>query len=84
MPIRRAGELESLEFIDANGTKRFLPDGRKKGGHFDIGDLNRAEAACVAKGFATAATIHEATGYPTEAAPDAVQCLSAIGAVSSV
>ncbi len=61
IPMRADGELVSLQFIGADGDKRFLPDGRTKGAYFAIG--RPADVICIAEGFATAATIHEATGH---------------------
>ena len=67
VPVRdRAGELQSLQYINADGEKRFLPGGRVSGGHFAIGKVSGT--VCVAEGFATAATIHEATGHPVAVA----------------
>jgi hypothetical protein len=37
IPMRIGKELHSLQFIAADGTKRFLPDGRVKGCYFLIG-----------------------------------------------
>jgi len=65
------GKLHSLQFIDANGNKRFLPGGRVTGCYSVIGTVQEATARgaiCVAEGWATAATIREATGIPTVAA----------------
>lgn len=63
VPIRdRAGEWQSLQFIAQDGEKRFLPGGRVTAGYFAIG--KPGGTVCIAEGFATAATIHEATGYP--------------------
>lgn len=63
------GKLSSLQFIGADGTKRFLPDGKKKGSYFlikgDDGPLH------IAEGYATAASIHEATGGTVLVAFDA-------------
>lgn len=67
VPVRdRAGVLHSLQRIDADGEKRFLPGGRVAGGYFSIGKF--AGCIIVAEGFATAATIHEATGHPVAVA----------------
>ena len=65
VPVRRGGELVSLQFIFPDGEKRFLSGGRVEGGYAMIpgtGDLILAE------GFATAASVHEATGQPVAAA----------------
>ncbi len=64
VPVRSDGELCSLQFIAADGSKRFLSGGRISGGYFSIGTVKGAESLCVAEGFATGATIHQATGYP--------------------
>lgn len=64
-----AGTLHSLEFIRPDGTKRFLYGGRKKGCYCAIG--KPGAVICIAEGFATAATIREATGYAVAVAFDA-------------
>lgn len=63
------GILHSLQYIDAEGNKRFLSGGRKKGCFFLIG--KNAKTLCIAEGYATAASIHEATGHMTAVAFDA-------------
>lgn len=69
IPIRdRDGEIHSVEFIDAEGGKMFLSGGRKGGLWFELGD--HAGVICVAEGYATAASIHEATGHHTVVAFD--------------
>ena len=68
IPMRKDGELHSLQRIWANGDKRFLTGGRTKGCYFQIGNPEGAAALCIAEGFATGATIHEATGRPVAVA----------------
>ena len=68
IPIRVGGEIHSLQFIGADGDKRFLAGGRVTGCAFGIGNTKGATALCIAEGFATGATIHEATGYPVAVA----------------
>ncbi|MBI5815439.1 MAG: DUF3987 domain-containing protein [Nitrospinae bacterium] len=67
-PLRIGAEIYSLQFINANGDKRFLTGGKVKGCYFIIGSTEGATALCIAEGFATGATIHEATGYPVAVA----------------
>lgn len=55
------GGITSVQFIGPNGNKRFLPGGKMQGGHFTIGVPD--SALCIVEGFATGATVHEATGY---------------------
>lgn len=70
VPLRDGeGTLHSLQFIDGAGNKRFLSDGRKNGCYFAIGIP--VASICVAEGYATAASIHEATGLPVAVAFDA-------------
>ena len=64
IPMRADGEIASLQFIGQDGIKRFLTDGRVKGSYFSIGNAKGAAALAIAEGYATGATIHEATGYP--------------------
>jgi putative DNA primase/helicase len=61
VPVRdRKGDIQSLQFITGDGVNRFLPGGHVAGNYYAIG--SPGETLCVAEGFATAATIHEATG----------------------
>ena len=64
IPGRIGEAIHTLQTISANGDKLFLTGGRKKGCYFTIGKTEGAAVVCIAEGYATAATIHEATGYP--------------------
>jgi phage/plasmid primase-like uncharacterized protein len=66
--MRDGGDIHSLQFIGPDGGKRFLTGGRVTGCYFSIGNPKGAAALCIAEGFATGATIHEATGYPVAVA----------------
>ena len=62
VPVRDAnGKLHSLEYIHTDGSKKFLTGGRIRGCYYSIGAPT--DVLCIAEGFATAASIHEATGY---------------------
>ena len=66
IPMRDGGEIHSLQFIGPDGDKRFLTGGRVSGCYFSIGKrdgLKPDGVICIAEGFATGATIHEATGH---------------------
>jgi putative DNA primase/helicase len=70
LPLRDAsGALQSLQFIDKDGAKRFLPGGKKRGCYCSIGKPDGV--LCIVEGFATGASIHEATGYAVVVAFDA-------------
>jgi len=58
------GRMMSLQFIDAAGTKIFMPNGRVESGHFVIGEQEKPGPLLIAEGYATAATLHELTGMP--------------------
>ena len=68
-----AGVLHSLQFIGASGTKRFLKGARVQGRYCLVGspgDEGRGEphvaardVVCVVEGFATGASVQEATGH---------------------
>lgn len=60
IPLRADGEIHSLQFISADGTKKFLTGGRIKGCYHSIGKPQGV--IYIAEGYATAASIHEATG----------------------
>ena len=68
----QAGNLGGGGFMTvqlADGRKTFLTGGRKRGCYYAIG--RPVDALCIAEGYATAATIHEATGQATACAFDA-------------
>jgi putative DNA primase/helicase len=62
-------KLVNLQFVNADGTKRFLRGGKKAGCFWWIG--KNTETILIAEGFATAASLHEATGHLTFVAYDA-------------
>jgi putative DNA primase/helicase len=78
VPMRdAAGELHNLQRIapalpaDGAPEKRFLPGGRKSGLFHLIGQAEGAAVLLLAEGYATAATVHEATGRPAVVGFDA-------------
>lgn len=60
------GQLHTLQFIGADGSKRFLTGGRIRGCYFAIG--RPAGVLLICEGFATACSLFMATGYATAAA----------------
>jgi putative DNA primase/helicase len=62
IPIRDTdGAIHSLQFIDGKGDKRFLSDGAIRG-HFYLIDGD-GDILLVCEGYATGASLHEATGH---------------------
>lgn len=68
VPVRQGNEITSLQFISPEGDKRFLSGGKVQGGYYSIGNPKDAPALCVCEGFATGASINEATGLPVAVA----------------
>ena len=62
------GQLSSLQYIAADGGKLYHPGGKTGGCSALLGTLDAPGTLYVAEGFATSATIHEATGRPCVAA----------------
>lgn len=62
------GDLSTLQYISADGGKMFHPGGQSGGRFWMLGAVDNAGALYVVEGFATAATINEATGRPCVAA----------------
>lgn len=58
-----AGKLWNVQRVFANGDKRFLTGGRVSGCFHVIGDIAASAWVLIAEGFATAATLHKATGH---------------------
>ena len=69
IPLHTAGgQLATVQAIFPNkpgdrSDKDFLKGGSTKGAFFALGDLTTAPCIVIAEGYATAATIREATGY---------------------
>ena len=71
LPLRdENGTLHSIQFIAGNSDKENLHRGRKKGCFHVLGELAACGIILIAEGFATAASIHEATGLTVVTALD--------------
>ena len=83
VPVRRVdGELVGLQFIGADGEKRFLTGTPKKGACHWIGTPEQGGRVAVCEGYATAATVHDALGLPVAVAFDADNLVSVADAIS--
>lgn len=60
VPVFINGKISSVQRIDATGDKRFLKGGQTRSGYYQIGEF--VDQIYVVEGFATGASIHEATG----------------------
>jgi len=71
IPMRKNKEITMLQAIGPNGFKSFDKGGELVGSAFLIGHPSQATAergVLIAEGFATAASLHQATGQPVLAA----------------
>ena len=65
IPVRDMdGALIGAQSVGPDGFKAFARGGRLNGGGHLLGDLSRRDMVLIAEGYATAATLHEATGLP--------------------
>lgn len=69
--INSAGELVNLQFIGADGSKKFLTGGKKKRCFSLIGKYRNINPILLCEGFATGASLHQATGFLVFVALDA-------------
>ncbi len=70
------GKLSSLQFISADGEKRFLSGGAVSGGSCSLGGATNMAFILVCEGFATGAALREATGLSVVIAFSAGNLLS--------
>lgn len=70
VPVRdTAGAIQGIQYIDGEGGKRFKAGTVKLGNYHSLG--RPGDALVVVEGYATGATIYEATGYAVAVAFDA-------------
>lgn len=61
IPLLKNGRITSLQFINEDGEKRFLQGGKISGSYCTIGEITNTAPICICEGYATGASIHEAT-----------------------
>ncbi|MGE4558551.1 MAG: AAA family ATPase [Desulfovibrionaceae bacterium] len=72
--LNSSGDVQSLQFINRDGSKRLLSGGKKAGGYFPIRGLD--DVLYLAEGFATAMSVHIATKRTVLVAIDAGNLLA--------
>lgn len=71
VPVRDAKrDLVGLQFIQADGSKKFVTGTQKRGSYHLLGDITPRAPLAVATGYATAASIRQATGWTVVVAFD--------------
>lgn len=76
VPLYADGLLMNLQRIYPNGAQRFPAGGKVKGCYSPIGRLELGEPLYIAEGWATGASIHEATGCAVACAMSAGNLLN--------
>lgn len=73
IPLRNTdGDIRTLQYISADGTKNLKKDAEKTGNFFVVGGaLSAQHPILYAEGYATAASLHLATGIPVVMTVDA-------------
>ncbi len=61
IPLQKNNTIHSVQWIEGSGLKRFLKGGTVKGCYFRLGTPTKF--VCVCEGYATGASLFEATGY---------------------
>ena len=81
-------EIRSLQYIMPDGSKKFAGGGEVKGNVFLIGckadELPSLETIILCEGYATGASIYEATGLPVAVVFSANFCLTACNRLRSI
>ncbi|WP_176243730.1 toprim domain-containing protein [Halomonas sp. CSM-2] len=71
IPLTDGHRLVNWQTIAPDGAKYFKAGGKVKGCYSPIGSIEQHQPLLIAEGWATAATLHEATGYAVAAAMNA-------------
>ncbi|MCK0510794.1 AAA family ATPase [Aromatoleum buckelii] len=58
------GNVQSVQSVSPTGEKRFMPGGKMQGGRCWLGEPTDAGPLVLCEGYATGASIREATGWP--------------------
>jgi putative DNA primase/helicase len=82
VPVYCDGNLTSLQFIGPDGSKKFLSGGQIEGGYASIaGGSQDRSRIIIAEGYATAASLFQATGLPCVVAFNAGNLLAVAEAI---
>ena len=81
VPLYLGDHLASVQYIDHEGGKLYHTGGQTLGCHWMVGTLDEPGTIYIAEGFATAATIHEATNRPCVVAYSASNIVPVLGTI---
>lgn len=79
VPVCNETGITGLQLIQEDGSKKFIPGTKKQGSYYKIPAVHKSDAVATAdriqlaivEGFATGASVHEATGWEVYVAFDA-------------
>src|SRR5205823_3944884 len=72
VPLRDVdGKMWSVQSITPDGQKLYMAGGKRRGTHALLGSISPGTPLVIGEGYATLATIREATSLPVVAALDA-------------
>ena len=71
-----AGDMQSIQFINEAGNKKFMKSGKMSGGCHFIGELYQEKSIYIAEGYATAASVYEDTKCLTVVAFNAANLIN--------
>ena len=77
------GSLTTVQTISPDEEKRFLKGGRKQGSCYPIGNITAGCTPHIVEGYATGASVHEATGQPVVVAFDSGNLLPVAKSISA-
>ena len=78
------GTMSSLQYIDGEGGKLYHPGGSTGGKFWVLGSMDDPGTIYLAEGFATAATIHQATSRPVVVAYSASNLVPVAGTLRNL
>lgn len=64
IPLNANEKIVGFQSIYEDGQKRFFKGSQTKNSYYLIGQANTSDSICICEGYATAASVHMATGYP--------------------
>lgn len=64
IPLYEGKRIVSLQYINPQGNKWFLKDGKTKGAYFKIGDIKNSSTIYIAEGYATGCSIFDTLKQP--------------------
>jgi putative DNA primase/helicase len=71
-----AGDMQSIQFIDEEGNKKFMKSGKMSGGCHFIGEISQGKSIYIAEGYATATSVYEDTKSLTVVAFNAANLIN--------